>query len=72
MNLKKGYYLKCTKSVWIGVIYGIGMRLYTKGKSYEIVSDNGPLGDVFIIDDHDTKRPISTNPKSSNVIRVYW
>lgn len=73
MKFKKGYYLICTKSVTInGEDDGVGYRFYTKGKSYEIVGDNGHYGDIFLIDDHGTKRPISTNPKSCNLIRVYW
>ncbi len=70
--LKIGDRLKCFKSVWSGGRDNSGIIIFKSGHCYDIVAINKHDHSVFIYDESETKRPISTNFTSANSICVYW
>ena len=70
--IRKNYILVCTKSLWSGAEENSGIVLFSKGTAYKVEEINISLQRLFIRDDRDTLRPISTYEKRSNSIFVYW
>lgn len=70
--LREGNILVCTKSIWSGTEENSGVIFFSKGTTYKVENINVSNQRLFITDDHDTLRPISTYKKRSNSIFVYW